>query len=486
MGRHLLRRTDLAFLIAFAVLVSSLGAEEKPRETHATVVSEGPRGSAASLPVESLEESEAPPEDLSARPWFPKGRRNVIRPALAAMNVEYRSILREPRQFHGGPEVFSPEFAVNDQVQWYLDRFAQHPEETLWVLGALKRAAPFAHFVRSKIEEYGLPPEIYYLPVVESLYLVNAHSPAGALGLWQFTRDSAWPWMKINDWVDERKDFWKSTEAAMEKLKLNYRYTGDWLLSLAAYNCGLTWVMNAIQKSGSRDFWTLARQGYLPKETRNYIPKFIAVVRYSAHQGRMGRDLGWEEPATWERIPLNQAVDLRLLSQAAGVSYDSLKAGNAELTYGITPPTNMDYRLKVPTPTAEKVKKALNDSEIKLLKFAIHTVGEGDTLYDLSLHFGIPISMIQKYNPQVRPETLRIGLKLVVPLFKDVGPYLRKKSVIVEDDGPPYFPNEYAVRDGDTLWDIARSFGTTSARLARGNAMSENGILRPGMTLKVP
>lgn len=483
MGRNLLRGKNLTLLLLFAALALPLGAEEG-----AKVFAEGPHGSAASLPVESVEASETPSADLRAFPWFPKDRRNMIRPGFGLTREETEGELAGgPRQFHGGPEVFSPEFAVNEHVRWYLDRFDRYPEETLWIRMALKRAAPYAHFIRRKIEEYGLPPEIYYLPVVESLYLVNAHSPAGALGLWQFTRDSAWPWMKINDWVDERKDFWKSTEAAMEKLKLNYRYTGDWLLSLAAYNCGLTWVTNAIQKSGIRDFWALSRQGYLPKETRNYIPKFIAVARYSAHLGRMGQDLSWEKPMNWERIPLNQAVDLRLLAQAAGVSYDSLKAGNAELVYGITPPTNMVYKLKVPAEAAEKVKKALNDSDVKLLKFAIHTVGEGDTLYDLSNHFGIPISMIQRYNPQVRPEALRIGLKLIVPLYKDVGPYVRSRQHPTgEDDGPVYFSNEYVVKEGDTLWDIARAFGTTSAILARGNGMSSDGVIRPGMTLKVP
>jgi membrane-bound lytic murein transglycosylase D len=392
-----------------------------------------------------------------------------------------------PRQFHGGPEVFTPEFSLHENVQAGLDRLAKSAIETQWILEALERSKPYAHFIRSKIEEHRLPPEIFYLPVVESLYKVNAHSRSGALGLWQFMRNSIHPWMVINEWADERKDFWKSTEAAMEKLRQNYNATGSWLLALAAYNCGLTRVQRAVARSGIRDFWELSRLGHLPRETRNYVPQFIAAARYASHLGRQGMNSEWEKPVRWARIQLKQAVDLRLLAEASGVPYEHLKIGNAELVYGITPLSGRPYYLKVREEYAERISEALNKTGGKLLNFSIHTVAAGDTLSEIALHFGITVDMLLKYNPQVRPELLQIGRKLVIPMVKNIGPFVRKAALgEVKIDGPLFFENEYVVKQGDTLWDIARSFGTSASHLARANGISENGIIRPGMTLKVP
>jgi membrane-bound lytic murein transglycosylase D len=393
----------------------------------------------------------------------------------------------EPRQFHGGPEVFTPEFALHESVKAQLRRLERSPRETIWILEALERSRPYAHFIRSKIEEYRVPPEIFYLPVVESLYKTNAHSRSGALGIWQFMKNSVHPWMVISEWADERKDFWKSTEAAMEKLLYNYKATGSWLLALAAYNCGLSRVQRAVRTTGIRDFWELSRLGHLPRETRNYVPQFIATARFASHLGRLGHDPEWDAPVRWTRVQLKQAVDLRLLAEASGVPYDHLKGGNAELLYGITPISGGPYYLKVREEHAERVSEALNKTEGKLLNFSIHRVSPGDTLSEIAHHFGITVNMLLKYNPAVLPERLQLGKNLVVPMVKKVGPFTRKTPLgETIDNDPLVFENEYTVKPGDSLWDIARSFGTTSSRLARANGIAENGLIRPGMNLKVP
>jgi membrane-bound lytic murein transglycosylase D len=301
-------------------------------------------------------------------------------------------------------------------------------------------------------------------------------------------RNSISPWMRIDDWLDERKDFWKSTVAAMEKLAYNYEVTGDWLLALAAYNCGLGRIQRIIRRSGISDFWELSRRRLIPPETRAYVPKLIAVARFAATLGRRGREQEWEPPVRWERVLLNQAVDLRLLAEAAGLAPGSLTQGNEELTYGITPPVARPHYLKVTSEHAEKVRAALARPGENLLKFAIHTIAPGHTLSEIARHYGIPVSMLSRYNPGVRPETLRIGSRLVVPMYKDVGPYVKAAPpapAAVRVDSS-LFKNEYTVKTGDNLWAIARSFGITSAVLAQVNGLSETAIIRAGQTLKVP
>ncbi len=415
-------------------------------------------------------------------------RRRAVRALPAApadAPGETGAAVSAPRQNHGGPAVLSQPFAApRERVDHFLGRLERSKAEAERVIAALERAEPYAHFIRERIQERGLPPELFYLPVVESLYMINARSRSGALGLWQFMQNSVGSRMRIDEWADERKDFWKSTVAALEKLEHNHAAVGDWLLALAAYNCGLGRVQRAVRESGVRDFWELSRAGLLPRETRDYVPKFIAVARFASSSGRRDGEVSWGPPVVWERIRLTRTADLRLLAKAAGVPYEILKAGNAELHYGITPPADRGYHLKVPAEHRERIEEALAKSDEKLMKFAIHHVAAGHTLSEIAAHYGIPLAMITRYNPGLRPDFLRIGAKLIIPVIRDTGPFVKKPRAA--DEAPPIYWNEYIVKPGDSLWNIARSFGITAARLARANGRDENGLLRAGETIKVP
>jgi membrane-bound lytic murein transglycosylase D len=454
MGRYLLRRKIVILLAVFFVFPAARKAGAEIREG---------RSADAEVSAESAGERRSAQRHARREEDFSPG----------------------PRQSHGGPEVFSPAFGLNGEAESWLEKLRSSKREAEWILAALRRAQPYAHFIRQTIAGYGLPPEIFYLPVVESLYKIGAHSRSGALGLWQFMRGSAQPWMKINDWLDERKDFWKSTEAAMEKLLYNYRITGDWLLALAAYNCGLGKVQRVMRQSGLTDFWEISRRGLLPRETRAYIPRLIATVHFVSGLVRQGLLPEWQAPVDWRRVPLKQPVDLRLLAEAAGIPAGELRLGNEELRYGITPPADGSYFLKVKAADEPKVREALSRQGEKLMRFALHTIARGHTLSEIALHYGIPVSLLLRYNPGVRAEALRIGSRLVVPLYKETGPY-EKKAPPAAAGAASGFQNEYIVRQGDSLWAIARAFGTTSAALAAANGIPENGVLRPGTSLKAP
>ncbi len=346
---------------------------------------------------------------------------------------------------------------------------------------AVSRGAPFLDHIRRIIERANLPPELLWLPLIESSFRPEAVSPSGATGLWQFMMNSIAPYpIEVNSWMDERRDFWKSTDAALHKLEYNYRVLGDWLLALAAYNCGLGRVQRAVAAAGSSSFALLSRDGWLPEETVHYLPRFLAAAAILSETRYHGFDTSWSEPFHWKRVPLEQQISISLLAERADIDKELLKKGNAELFFHFTPPANSHYMVKVPEKSADRVRRVLSSEEgSDLMKYTIHRVRTGDTLYALSRHFGVTIAMILSINPGIIPESLAIGSELLIPVSGKVTTFT-----------PPIISlplsETYTVEKGDTLWSIARVYGTSPEIIASGNGIKIDDILFPGRTLKVP
>lgn len=399
-----------------------------------------------------------------------------------------------PKQGHAGPEVFSENIKMNKLIKRYMDIYTS-PSGIEWLRLVLRRAEPFRNYIASRIQHYHMPPELLYLPIVESTYSPYAVSGSGAAGLWQFMTNSVYPYgLQINEWMDERFDFWKSTDASLEKLKYNYEQLGDWLLALAAYNVGLNYVQSVVRRTGIRNVWELGAKGYLPYETMVYIPKFLAIAAVCSYAGRYGLPVSWQTSTHWTRIKLNQAVDLRILAREAGVNESLLLEGNAELRYYITPPGDSNYYLKVPQRDSKVIEQVLKRQKFHLMRFYVYTVKSGDTLYDLSLYYGVPVSMILQYNPHASSRYLQIGERLVIPGLKNVPPYTQAAAARLRPQGPKItlhdptgrFTGLYTVRPGDTLWGISKRFGITPAELAKVNGITESTIIHDGTVLHVP
>ena len=142
----------------------------------------------------------------------------------------------------------------------------------------LESAMEYRLYVRKAIQEKEMPEILEYLPVVESNYKTNAKSKSGAIGMWQFMANSVWPFLTLNDFVDERLDPWKSTDAALRKLTDNYNYFNDWLIAIASYNCGVGAMNKVLRKAEEKDFWYLVDHKLLPQQTADYVPKLIAIA----------------------------------------------------------------------------------------------------------------------------------------------------------------------------------------------------------------
>ncbi|MGP1587856.1 MAG: transglycosylase SLT domain-containing protein [Treponemataceae bacterium] len=348
----------------------------------------------------------------------------------------------------------------------------------------MNNSLAYRGYVKQALENAQMPLCLQYLPVIESGYRINALSKSGARGLWQFMKNSVSPFgLRINSWMDERIDPWLSTDAAIKKLKENYDFFGNWELSLAAYNCGLGAVNRAVKASGVKDFWFLCDHGYLKSETKNYVPKFIAVSMMLENKELYG--LNFEEPyeqsdesRSFDTIEVKKAVDLQVLAEKTEISKERLFYYNPSLTYQVTPP-DMKYVLRLPEGTKNTVEQLLKTS-MPLIKYHIYTVKSGDSLYALSLHYGIEVEDIQKIN-KLKNTTIKIGQNLMIPAIKDVGVYNHK---IVNEKID--FSGTYTVNEKDTLYGIALQYNVQVELLASENNMEITDFLHKGDIIKVP
>jgi membrane-bound lytic murein transglycosylase D len=371
-------------------------------------------------------------------------------------------------------------------TETYIKRYSA-PSGLKWIISVMKNAEPYLSFIRNEVERRGLPPELLYLPMVESGYTGTARSSSGAAGLWQFMRNSVHPYMIINEHIDERMDFWKSTHGALSKLEENHRAYDDWALSLAAYNSGGGAISRLIKQTGVNDYWILAEKKHLKNESIQYVPKLIALSWIVSNPRKFGLDISWKPVnIEWVRLPLDRQADLRVLADHAGVNREELIKMNRELHSYITPPSG--YMLKVRKSDAEAVQAVLDNAEIKLVNSYFYTIKPGDTLSALSAHYGVSVDRILAQNPGVHPKLLKIGATISIPAVKDAAPYTG--PVIEAPDEAEKQSRQpeavWTVQKGDTIWSIAKYHGVTPETLAKANGMLLSDNLKIGTRLKLP
>jgi len=342
----------------------------------------------------------------------------------------------------------------------------------------LARGSLYMPYILMETARRNLPVELAYLPIVESGFQITARSRSGAVGLWQFMMNSIAPFdLKVNDFIDERKDYQKSTRGALQKLEDNYRVLGDWELALAAYNCGLGALTRTVQKTKIRDYWALCSKNELKKETTHYVPKLLAVAYILSQPRRFGIDY-WPQNHEITAIPLERQVSLDILAAEAGVDRQLLRRLNPELLNGISP-ADKNYRLKIPAAHLQAISIVLEREDLKLISYHYHIVRHGDTLWSMSRHYGASINLIEQHNPGISGRYLKIGETVIIPAFTDVKPPAR--PILTRQ-----LTENHIVQKGETLWSLGIKYGIDPQVLAEENGMELNQILREGRTLKVP
>jgi membrane-bound lytic murein transglycosylase D len=381
--------------------------------------------------------------------------------------------------------LLTPEAINQPLTLYYIEKYSNRGGIS-WINSIIANGSLYLPFVKEEIARRGLPPELAYLPFIESGYLSTARSKSGATGLWQFMMNSIAGYnIKVNDLVDERRDFRKSTAAALQKLDENHRILGNWPLALAAYNAGLGAVSRAAKKANTDDYWLLCGKKELKQETIHYVPKFLAVAYILSRSRQFGVDY-WPETTEWTTIKPEKQVSLDIIARETEMDRNLLYRLNTELLYGITP-ADKNYELKIPVGHTETVVGLLAREDLNLLRYYRYQIRYGDTLSALSRHYSVSIAMIEQYNPGIASRHLKIGETVIIPAFKEITPYTGGTAQVqAQNQGGGAFSGTHLVAKGDTLWSLSIQYQVDPQVLAQENNMELNQILSIGKVLKVP
>lgn len=287
----------------------------------------------------------------------------------------------------------------------------------------LESAMEYRLYVRKAINEKEMPEVLEYLPVVESNYKTNAKSRSGAIGMWQFMSNSVWPFLTLNDFVDERLDPWKSTDAALRKLTDNYNYFQDWLLAIASYNCGVGAMNKVLKKASEKDFWYLVDNKLLPQQTADYVPKLLAIADLAINSEYYGIDLPDhkeeyeilenEKNGNFDYITVKKAYSISQLAQELRIDTNTLKKLNPSYTRGMTHPAK-ESKIRLPLGMEQSALDAI--AKLTPIEFPFkYTVVAGDSLWSISRRYGVTVSAICELNDIKENAILKIGKVLYIP-----------------------------------------------------------------------
>jgi membrane-bound lytic murein transglycosylase D len=370
---------------------------------------------------------------------------------------------------------------LNRHVEAELKRFTGY--EKNFFKQAYARSGKYRPYILEALHKAGLPEELSWLPLIESGFKVKALSRARALGLWQFIPSTGYKFgLKRSRYVDERIDFIKSTDAAIAYLKELHSIFGDWATVLAAYNCGEGRVLKVIRTQNVNyldNFWDLYQR--LPMETARYVPRFYATLHIIKNPQKYGlEDLETEPAIEFDTLVINRQVHLKDIAKAIGVDRDDLEALNPELRYHLVPPE--PYELRLPKGDTETLMAALVSLPVSHLPqraYIYHRVRSGQTLSTIARRYRTSIRSIMRAN-NMRRTLIRVGQRLKIPQRG----YTTVARASTRPSAPPASGNHY-VRKGDSLWIIARRYGTTVQEIKSLNHMRSNHLVI-GQILKIP
>lgn len=370
----------------------------------------------------------------------------------------------------------------------HIDWYARHPA---YVERTFDRARPFIHYILNETTKRGMPAEIALLPVVESAFQPFAYSHARASGIWQFIPDTGRRYgLKINWWYDGRRDVINATNAALNYLQdLHEQFDDDWLLALAAYNSGEGNVARAIERNLKRkrptDFWSLE----LPRETRGYVPRLLAIAALVQHPQQFGATLRPipDEPY-FTPVHVDNQIDMALASELAGISIEDLYHLNPGHNRWATDPEG-PHQLLLPLDRATDF--SLNLASIPQndrVKWQQHNIKRGETLKQIARTYQTTPEVLREIN-SIGGQPLRAGQSLLIPVTQNatspfVPPGIRQDSQRVAR-GSAGKSMTHTVRSGDTLWSIGRRYDVSHLKIAEWNNMTPGSKLAVGKKLKV-
>lgn len=439
------------FLSVLLVVGCNHIAFQNPLETNARVYREEPRSQATSIKKTASSSVKVSSSNESS---ITKGIPNEIHPAVDRW-IEYFTGRGRPH------------------MQTYLERAEKVIPEILPVLS-----------------EEELPRELVYLAMIESGFSARAKSRASAVGFWQFMKGTAKDYgLRVDRYIDERRDLELSTQAASRYLKGLYNVFGSWHLAMASYNLGENRMKYLVMKYHTRDYWQLVKRKIIPKETRNYIPKFIAAMRISENPQKYGfSKLKFQTPTQKEEVVVHRPIQLSKLAKEMRVSYKKIKEINPLFKTDYVPASfKKSVRVRVPQgykdvafqslsrvySLARKEKRSRSGQE-----YVYYKVKSGDNLTQIARRFDSSIANIVSANKIERRSKIYKGMFLKIPKGTFHHRVLSKQASAKQ--------KVHKVRRGDTLIGIAKKYGVSLSELRRLNQLRPRMKIFMGSLLKIP
>lgn len=393
-------------------------------------------------------------------------------------------------------------FAGNRRVLEYLEFFQLDARDRFEIW--LSRLGRYEGLIRERLRARGLPEDLVYLTLIESGLSNTAVSRARAVGMWQFMASTGRGYgLQIDPWMDERRDPFKATDAAVAHLEDLVQRLGSVYLAAAAYNAGAGRIEREIRRLpgepdtvGDQTFFQIADRRNLRRETRDYVPKLIAAALIAKQPGRYGfTDIQRLPPLVFDEVSVPDATGLDVLARLADTSVAAMLELNPQFVRGITPPQR-PVIVRVPRGRGAGVAERYADLPVnERVTFVDHYVTAGQTLSSIAQRYKVTVTMLQAANPHLRAHALRVGQRVIVPMSGRVvprGAWSNPPEPRVRRTSSRYRSatvsgaTQHRVVPGETASGIARQHGVALAALLEANDLTMRSVIRPGDVLTIP